>query len=123
MLMPTSWSPDGKRIAGPIAAQSGRFVGVGIYDLAARTMTPLCDDQTAAVRWLPDGRRLVYFAADGAELVTLDTVTKERRVVPVQLPGPSAAEVIALSPRRTHDLLRRGKSAVRYLGGRDTVKS
>jgi len=97
MLMPTSWSPDGKRIAGPIAAQSGRFVGVGMYDLAARTMTPLCDDQTAAVRWLPDGRRLVYFAADGAELVTLDTVTKERRVVPVQLPGPSAAEVIALS--------------------------
>jgi hypothetical protein len=30
-------------------------------------------------------------------LVTLDTVTKDWRVVPVQLPGPSAAEVIALS--------------------------
>jgi hypothetical protein len=55
-------------------------------------------DETSAVRWLADSRRVLYFTKTGQELVVLDTVTRARTVVDVRLPGPSTNEIFALSP-------------------------
>jgi Tol biopolymer transport system component len=97
-LVLTSWSADGARIAGIMTLPSGQFAGVGVYDYAAQKLTVLSSDSTPWVRWLADGRRLVYFASGGSELVVLDTITRARTVVSVRLPASSTDEMFALSP-------------------------
>jgi eukaryotic-like serine/threonine-protein kinase len=97
-LIPTSWSPDGRRLAGGMTLPSGRISGVGIYDLATHTTTVVSPDDPSWVRWLADGRRVIYFTKGGWQLVVLDTVTRARTVVDVRLPGPSIDDVFALSP-------------------------
>jgi Tol biopolymer transport system component len=94
----TSWSPDGKRLAGYAAAESGRSAGVALYDLGTHKMTIVSPDGAFGVRWLADSRRIVYFARGGRDLVVLDTVSGKRTVVDVKLPSPSVAEVFAISP-------------------------
>ena len=96
-LTPMSWSYDGARLAGIVAAPSGRTVGVGIYDFATKTTTQIADDETYAVHWLSDSRRVVYFANGGFELVVVDTATKARTVVKVALPAPALSEMFAIS--------------------------
>jgi dipeptidyl aminopeptidase/acylaminoacyl peptidase len=96
---PMSWSRDGARLAGTLATESGRTAGVGVYDLAERVTTAVSADGPSAVRWLSDGRRLVYFAKTGSELVVVDTVTRRRTRVDVRLPAPAAFnEGFAVSP-------------------------
>jgi Tol biopolymer transport system component len=97
-LNASTFSSDGRKVAGPINAPSGRGVGIGVYDLQTRTMTQVSDDDTFGARWLPDNRRLVYFTATGAQLVVLDTVTRARTVVPLRLPSPSIDDFFAMSP-------------------------
>jgi Tol biopolymer transport system component len=97
-LEPTGWSPDGTRITGPLMPYSGRPTGVGVYDVAAHTTTELSDDEAYAVKWLADNRHVIYFTKKGYELVVLDSVTRERRVIDVHLPGPSRDELFAISP-------------------------
>ena len=87
----------GKRVAGTLNAASGS-AGVGVYNLATNVTTPLSDDVTYGVKWLPDGRRLLCFGKSGRELVVYDTVTRARTVVDVRLPGPAVDDVFALSP-------------------------
>jgi len=91
------WSADGARLAGTLASASGRTVGVGIYDLTTKTSTQISADETYAVRWLPDGRRVILFANNGSELVVVDTVTKVRTSLKVNLPAPSISDMFALS--------------------------
>ncbi len=100
-LFATDWSPDGTRLAGYLNSNSGsgRQIGVAVYDVPTHTLTQLSGDDAAAVRWLDD-RRLVYFADAGTRLIVLDTVTRARTVVNVQLPGPSIEEVFVISPDR-----------------------
>ena len=93
----TAWSPDGSRLAGSLRLESGQPSGVAVYDLSAGTTTLVSRDPTPGVRWLPDGRRVVYFTKNGWQLVVLDTVTRQRTVVEVSLPGRSTAEVFAIS--------------------------
>jgi len=50
--------------------------------------------------WLPDNRRVLYFTRDG-ELVVIDVETKERRVIPAELPFPPALEALAVAPDGT----------------------
>ncbi len=97
-LTPTSWSPDGRRLAGCMTLPSGRNSGVGVYDLAAHTTTVVSQDDPWWVRWLADGRRVIYFAKGSWQLVVLDTVTRARTVVDVRLPGRSIDDTFALSP-------------------------
>ncbi len=59
----------------------------------------LSADETYAVKWLSDSRRIVYFTKNGAELVMLDTVTRDRSVIEVRLPGPPVInEMFTISP-------------------------
>jgi hypothetical protein len=95
---PTSWSPDGARLAGPISADSGRSAGVGIYDLRAHAATVLIADETYGVRWLADSRRVMYFTKQGTELVVVDVASRQRTVINVRLPWPSTRDVFAISP-------------------------
>ena len=46
---------------------------------------------------MPGTQRLVYFAHNGTQLVLLDSASKQRTVIPVQLPGPSISDVFAIS--------------------------
>ena len=96
---PSGWSPDGARLAGYLISDSGRAAGIGIYDFATATTTELNADDALAVKWLSDGRRVVYFAKKGAELMMLDTVTRTRTVIDVRLPAPAVGtELFAISP-------------------------
>ena len=91
------WSPDGARLAGALGSASGRSVGAAIYDLATKTTTQISADETYAVRWLPDSRRVILFSGGGSELVVVDTVTKVRTPLKVNLPAPSIADMFAVS--------------------------
>jgi Tol biopolymer transport system component len=96
-LSPLAWSPDAKKIAGTLASDSGRSIGVAVYDLTSHVITAISGDDAAAVRWVPGTQRLVYFAHNGTQLVLLDSASKQRTVIPVQLPGPSISDVFAIS--------------------------
>jgi Tol biopolymer transport system component len=97
-LLTTGWSPDGRRLAGTIGAESGQYIGVAVYDLATHAMTVVSNDTNPpAVRWLPDSRHVVYFANSGSQLVLVDTVTKARKLVDVALPGPSTDDMMSIS--------------------------
>lgn len=93
----TGWSPDGSRLAGILQTDSGRPAGAAVYDLGAKKTTMVSGDEAFAVRWLPDGRRVVYFTKDGRELVVLDTTTRARTVVDVRLPAPCTNDMFAVS--------------------------
>jgi Tol biopolymer transport system component len=97
-LAASAWSPDGARLTGYLQSKFGRPAGVGMYDLRSKTMTALSDDPSYGVRWLADGRRVIYFTKDGSELVVLDTVSRIRSVIDVRLPAPSIDDFFAISP-------------------------
>jgi len=102
LLAPYSWSRDGKRLAGVLFSPSGGSVGVGVYDLETGTATRLAPDPTYAVRWLADGRRIVYFTNGGWQLVVLDTVSHARTPIALRLPAPSTNDVFAITPDNRH---------------------
>ena len=95
---PSGWSPDGTRLAGTLIGESGQPAGVAVYDLAKAETTAVSTDATAAVKWLPDGRHVVYFTRNGRELTVVDTVTRSRAVVDVRLPGPPIEDLFAIAP-------------------------
>jgi Tol biopolymer transport system component len=95
---PTAWSPDGARLAGPVVSESGRSSGIAIYELAGQKTRVVSADEAFGVKWLADSRRVVYFTKNGLELVVLDTVSRNRSVVDVRLPGPASTnEMFAIS--------------------------
>ena len=94
----TAWSLDGARLTGPLASESGRPRGVGVYDLRSHTLTKLSSDETYGALWLADSRRVVYLTQRPAQLVVLDTVTRTRAVVDVRLPGTAQQDVFTISP-------------------------
>jgi Tol biopolymer transport system component len=94
----TSISPDGTKLAGGLRSPTGSAVGVATYDLRARSLTKWSTDDTFGVRFLPDSRRLIYFTGAGSQLVLFDTVSRQRTVVDVPLPGPSIDDVFAIAP-------------------------
>jgi len=97
-LLTTGWSPDGRKLAGIVGAQSGQYIGVAVYDLGTHTMTLVSSDMNPpCVRWLPDSRHVMYFANSGSQLMLVDTVTKERKVIDVDLPGPSTDDLMSIS--------------------------
>jgi Tol biopolymer transport system component len=95
----TSWSPDGARVCGPLISASGRAAAVGVYDLKAQRSTAIATGEAFGVRWLPDSRRVIYFTTGNRpELVVVDSLTHQRSVVPVRLPGRPTNDVFSLSP-------------------------
>jgi len=95
-LIVTAWSPAGSQLAGYLLPQSGNASGVGIYHLESATLRKVSGDRTYGVRWLSDGRRVLYLTESG-EVVVLDTVSSKRTVLTVRLPLLPFAYVFALS--------------------------
>jgi eukaryotic-like serine/threonine-protein kinase len=97
-FMATSWSPDGSLLCGPVVSDSGRASGVGVYDLQTHTLTTIASDETFGARWLPDGRRVIYLTGTThPELVVVDSVTRKRSVVAVQLPLQPTGDVFSIT--------------------------
>jgi len=84
---PTSWSPDGKMIAGNRAFVD-RFVpgGIFVYNIASRTFRMIVDD-AAGARWLNDNRRLIFPDAAARKIVLVDTRSGQEQ------------EVLSVAPR------------------------
>lgn len=70
-FFPSSWSPDGERLAG---YGDGPTAGVLVYSLARRTYERLTDAGTSAT-WLNDSRRLLYVSQ--GKLFLLDSASKQ----------------------------------------------
>jgi Tol biopolymer transport system component len=94
----TAWSSDARRMTGYLVTDSGRPSAVGVYDVAAGKTSLVANDKAYAVKWLSDDRRIIYFTANGRELVVIDTVSGKRTLVDVQLPGPSIDDLFAITP-------------------------
>ena len=60
-----SWSSHGARLTGYLVTASGRPAGIGVYDFAAGRRRRLDPTMAHAVKWLNDGRRVVYFTRNG----------------------------------------------------------
>jgi len=102
VFLPTSWSRDAARLAGVLSGPSGAPTGVAVYDFAAKTTTKVSADPSSAIRWMADGRRVIYFTNGGWQLVVLDTVTRTRTVVSQRLPAHSTNDMFAISPDNRH---------------------
>lgn len=63
-LFPTSWSADGRTIAGFAVGTDGLLDGIHLYDLAGRSFKAIARDAGPAT-WLRDSRRLLYRSPAG----------------------------------------------------------
>jgi len=93
----SSWSADGRWLAGALYAQTPRkrmLPGVVLYSLASRRYLRLTDRGDSPT-WLSDSRRLLYW--DSGRLVFLDTATRASRQVLTTPPG-SEYNDFCLSP-------------------------
>ena len=97
-LFPTSWSPDGMTLAGTLTRMGNVSEGVALYDLASERLHRVNTDVTPSVRWMPDGRRLVYFTDGGTILVVADAISGRTVRSTSPLPLPAVPFGFALSP-------------------------
>jgi len=86
---PSSWSPDGRRLAGEIQTVSARF-GLALYSLETGRYERLQDSGMLPI-WLRDGR-LLYL--DGGKLFLLDLAT--RRSSEVLAPPPNTNSIFKM---------------------------
>ncbi len=102
VLAPNRWSPDGRLVAGPIVPSSGLPLGLGVYDLASGVARQVSSDTGLwGADWLPDSRRLIYVTHLG-DLVVVDVVTGDRRVVRSGLLPPDTEGSVASPDGRTY---------------------
>ena len=93
---PTSWSPDGQKLAGTRTFTDRVAAGgIFIYSLESRIFQMIVD-KAAGARWLNDSRRLVYPDSATNKIFLVDTVSP----VPVEIfsIAPRSLGAIRLSP-------------------------
>ena len=82
-LIPTAWSPDGRRLLGGLTNSSGGSVGLATYDLATKSVRRLTGQSAAAATlssaWLPDSRRIIFIESDKQNLFLIDADTGRRK--------------------------------------------
>jgi Tol biopolymer transport system component len=92
-----AWSPDGRRLAGPVYGDSGQIVGTEIYDVGRQQGRVLANDGVAfGIEWLADSRRIVSILQSRG-IAMLDADSGKRRVLTAALPWPSTTDKIVLS--------------------------
>ncbi len=84
-FLPTSWSPDGGRIAGQVLSADGSGAAVGLYSLKAKEFARVLGESSQARGWLfpvwlADGRRLLVRRPDGIAVVNADTGAGRRLI-------------------------------------------
>jgi serine/threonine protein kinase/Tol biopolymer transport system component len=96
-LQLSTWSPDGRLISGGVTSKaSASAIGVGVYDVGAKKAVKLNDDPGQWTVPFLDTRRVIYVTPRN-ELVVVDIVTGQRRVIPVTL-GAVNTESFAIAP-------------------------
>jgi Tol biopolymer transport system component len=96
-LEPTSWSPDGRRLAGFQLRGDGKFSGIGIYSLENGDYTRVTDFGQSPF-WLRDSRRLIFSSGplrDGAVYLMDSQSRKVRQMISV---APNEVIGDAISP-------------------------
>jgi serine/threonine protein kinase/Tol biopolymer transport system component len=98
-LSPTSWSRNGRWVAGAVFQPSGGGKGNLLYDVAAGTIRRLSDDADGnELAWMPGSTRVVYWTA-GDKLMIQDVASLKRHPIDVKLPfPPDGYRSIAASP-------------------------
>ena len=74
LLVPSSWSRDGRRLAGGLSRKDGAYVGQAFYDFQTKRYRKVTD-RPGIPSWLSDGRRWLFCSGDGNQLFMLDTET------------------------------------------------
>ncbi len=68
---PSSFSPDGRQLAGILPSATNVVTGAAIYTIADRTYRKLPADDPANLQFLPDGRRVLVAASRGLGVLDL----------------------------------------------------
>jgi Tol biopolymer transport system component len=95
---PTSWSRDGKRLAGVVVRRNGTVAATAYYDFDARKIrlvTEGGDQNWKTLAWLADGRRVLVRDKHGISL--LDTETKASKLL-VDVGGYFVGVSVGISP-------------------------
>ncbi len=77
-LVPSSWSPDGQKLAGPRVTATSFPSGVYVYTFGSSSYRRLAQAGSHSV-WLRDSRRLLF--PDGARLLLIDSQTGKTREI------------------------------------------
>jgi len=82
-LVPTSWSPDGRRMLGTVVNAAGTAISVGVYDVATRKVRVVVEGAPAffGFVWLLDNRRAVYPDSISDTLWLIDVETGRRKAL------------------------------------------
>jgi Tol biopolymer transport system component len=92
---PSSFSPDGRRIAGALYSAAANPVGGAVYSLADRSYRRVPTGDAATLLFLPDGRRLLLVSTREIRLFDL-----ERRDVRTLVTAPEGGEIGAAALTR-----------------------
>jgi Tol biopolymer transport system component len=116
-LSPTSWSPDGRRLA-LVLYDPATAVGAGvfIYNFESRHLEQLTDVGDGA-EWFSDNRRLLV--GSGSKLYVLNSVTRHIREIPGVLCGRFCGRVSLSSDDRTIVYVQNTIEAEIWLAARD----
>jgi Tol biopolymer transport system component/DNA-binding winged helix-turn-helix (wHTH) protein len=93
----TSWSPDGRRLAGFQLRADGKYSGIGIYSFENGDYTRVTDFGQSPF-WLRDGRRLIFSSGpsrDGAIYLMDSQARKVRQIISM---APNEVGGDAISP-------------------------
>ena len=92
---PSSFSPDGRRIAGALYSAAANPVGGAVYSLEDRSYRRIPTGDAGTLLFLPDGRRLLLVSGRQIRLFDLETVGIRTLVT-----APEGGEIgaAALSP-------------------------
>ena len=81
-IVPNSWSPDGRRLAGAILNTSGSPIGIGVYDIRAQQVKKVLDGLAPfwGYEWLNDNRRVLYVIDDSLWMIDVDSGKRQELV-------------------------------------------
>jgi Tol biopolymer transport system component/predicted Ser/Thr protein kinase len=95
---PSSWSPDGRRIAGFVNREDGETDGIVLFDVGTKRFEKVSDEPGIPI-WLSDSRRILFVNERTNRLKLLDTRSGQSR----ELYAPRRGELDSFSATISKD--------------------